>query len=152
VIIRMIITIAPIRGASESAERLPACGSEGGEVVLVGHCGQPGEDIAQICERVFSEALAGDDDRVNDRGALTSTGVPNKQPVLFPDRGRPDRVFDEVVVETGLMMPEVFGERSPVTEQIRAGFPEAGAGQHLSLQREREPAQPVQRPGKHRLP
>jgi hypothetical protein len=122
------IMITGIGRVSESTGRLPASGSEGGEIVLVGHCWEPGEDIARIRERVFPEALAGDDDRVNDRGALTGLRVSDKQPVLFPDRGGPDRVFDEVVVETGLMMPEVFGERAQCPSRYVQAFPRPEPG------------------------
>ena len=49
---------------------------------MIGHRWQSGEDVAQIRERVFPEALAGDDDGVDDRGALAGVGVVNEQLVL----------------------------------------------------------------------
>ena len=47
---------------------------------------------------------AGDDERVEDRGAAAGVGVADKQPVLISDRGGEDGVFDQVVVEPGLVV------------------------------------------------
>jgi hypothetical protein len=69
--------------------RLPAVRRELAQVVLVGHAGQPGQEVAQVGERVFAVALAGDDQRVEDGRALAGVGMPDKQPVLFADAGRP---------------------------------------------------------------
>jgi hypothetical protein len=66
-------------------------------------------------------ALAGYDDRVDDRRALAGVGVAYKEPVLLADRRRPDRVFDEVVVEAGLPVAQVGRERIPVAEEVVAG-------------------------------
>ena len=48
-------------------------------------------------------ALAGDDQRVDDRRTLARRGVPDEEPVLLADRGGPDRIFDQVVVDPGKM-------------------------------------------------
>ena len=45
----------------------PVCRSELSEVVLVAHGRQAGEHVLHIREWVFAMALAGDDDRVDDR-------------------------------------------------------------------------------------
>ena len=63
--------------------RLPVGGGERVEVVLIGECRQPREDIAHISEGIMAVALAGDDDRVNDSGALAGIGMANEEPVLF---------------------------------------------------------------------
>ncbi len=55
-------------------------------------------------------ALAGNDERVEDRGALAGIGVADEEPVLLPDRGGPDGIFNEVVVDPGLAVLEVRGE------------------------------------------
>ena len=49
--------------------RLTAGGSELAQVVLVGHAGQPGQEVAQGGERVLAVALAEDDQRVEDVGS-----------------------------------------------------------------------------------
>jgi hypothetical protein len=53
------------------------------EVKLVGQGGEPGEDVAQIGERIVAVALARDYDRVNDGRSLARVGVAYKQPVFF---------------------------------------------------------------------
>jgi hypothetical protein len=66
---------------------LPETRGECVEVILVGHRGQAREHIAQIGGGVFAVAQAGDDERVEDGGTAAGVGMPDKQPVLFPDRG-----------------------------------------------------------------
>jgi hypothetical protein len=85
-------------------------------------------------------------------GTLAGVRMADEEPVLLADRGGPDGVFDEVVVEPGLMMLQVRGQRRPVPEQIGAGLAEPGPGQHLGLKGQCQPAQPVERPGKAGLP
>ena len=65
-------------------------------------------------------ALAGDDQGVNNGGALSSIGVADEEPVLLADGGGADRVFDEVVVEPGDGVLLVRDERLPVIEQVWA--------------------------------
>ena len=97
-------------------------------------------------------ALAGHHERVDDGGALAGVGVADEEPVLLADGRGADGVFDEVVVESGLGVLEVGGERLPVCEQIPARLAKPGLRQALRWQRQREPAQPVERPGKVFLP
>ena len=66
-----------------SERGLPALGRERVEVVLVGHPGQPGEDVLQVRQRVDAAAFAGDDERVQDRRALAGIGVADKEPVFL---------------------------------------------------------------------
>src|ERR1700685_3349134 len=96
-----------------SERRLPVLWREGAEVVLVRHPGQSGEDVLQIRQGVFSMAFAGDDERVQDRGALPGVGMADEEPVFLADAGRPDRIFDEVIVEAGLAVVQVADERLP---------------------------------------
>jgi hypothetical protein len=58
-------------------------GREGVEVVPGGHGGEPAQDIAQVDQRIDLSPLAGDDDRVNDRGALAGLGVADEEPVFL---------------------------------------------------------------------
>ena len=39
------------------------------EIFLIGHSGQAGEHVAQVGERIFAVAFAGDDQRAEDGGA-----------------------------------------------------------------------------------
>ncbi len=68
---------------------------------MIGHPRQAGEDIPEVAVRVLAVALAGDDQRVDDGGALAGVGMADEQPVLFADRRGPDGIFDQVVVEPG---------------------------------------------------
>jgi hypothetical protein len=61
---------------------LPVEWGQGVQVEAVGQRRQPGKDIAQVGLAILCVALAGDDDRVNDGGALTGVRVADKQPVL----------------------------------------------------------------------
>ena len=79
--------------------RLPARGRERAEIVLIGHSRHSREHDAQVGERVCAVALAGNDDRVDDRGALAGVGVTDEQPVFLADGRGADGIFDEVVVE-----------------------------------------------------
>jgi hypothetical protein len=63
---------------------LPASRGELPQVILVGQAGQPDEDVAQVGERVPAVAQAGDDQRVEDGGALDGVGTTDQQPVFLP--------------------------------------------------------------------
>ena len=83
--------------------------------------------------------LAGDDDRVDDGGALAGVGVADEEPVLLPYGRRADRVFDEVVVEPALAVAQMRGERFPVIEQIRAGLADQRSREMTRAQADGEP-------------
>ena len=61
----------------------PVLGHERGDVVLIGHSRQPGEDVAQVGVRIFSVTQTGDDQRVENGGALARIGMPEEEPVLL---------------------------------------------------------------------
>ena len=65
--------------------RLPVYGQQGAQVVLIGHARQVGEDILQVCQRIFAVALARHDQRVEDGRALARIGVPDEQPVFLSE-------------------------------------------------------------------
>src|ERR1039458_2950404 len=75
--------------------RLPVDGQQDAQGVLGGHRRQTPEDVAQVRQRFDAAALAGDDDRVDDRGALAGIGVADEEPVFLSDGRRPDRVLNE---------------------------------------------------------
>ena len=91
-------------------------------------------------------AQAGDDERVEDGGAATGVGMPDKQPVLFSDRGGPDGVFDQIVVEHGLAVLEVAGERRPLRQQVTAGDAQSGLRSRALAQAHGQRVQPTQAP------
>ena len=109
--------------------RLPAGRGKLAQVILVGHTGQSGQEVAQIGERVLAVALAGGDQRVEDGRALAGVGMPDKQPVLLADAGRSQRVLDEVIVEAAHALMQVRREGGPLGEQVIAGLAEGGLGQ-----------------------
>lgn len=63
--------------------RLPVDRGQGVQVVAVCQGRQPGQDVPKVGVRVFSVALAGHDDRVDDRRPLAGVGVAYKEPVLL---------------------------------------------------------------------
>ena len=62
---------------------LPVDRRQSVQVEAVRQCGQPVEDVAQVGVGVFPVALAGDDDRVDDGGALAGIGMSDKEPVFL---------------------------------------------------------------------
>lgn len=77
------ITTAMVTNTDRNSRpRLPEGWHEGFQVVLVGHRRQAREDIAQVNQRVDPSAVAGNDDRVQDRGALTGFGMADKKPIF----------------------------------------------------------------------
>jgi len=62
---------------------LPVDRRQSVQVEAVRQCGQPGEDVAQVGVGVFPMALAGYDDRVDDRGALAGVGMAYEEPVFL---------------------------------------------------------------------
>ena len=62
---------------------MPACRGERSEVVFRGHGGQAREHVLEVDERIDAEALAGDDDRVDDGGAVASVAMADEQPVFL---------------------------------------------------------------------
>ncbi len=110
--------------------RLPHPRGEGAEIVAICHPRQTREDVLHIGHRVFAVTLARDDQRVEDGGALTGVGMPDKQPVLFSDARGPDRIFDQVIVEATFAVMQMGAERSPLAEQVIAGFAERRLRQH----------------------
>ena len=64
--------------------RRPIVREQGAKVVARGHAGQASKYVAQVGEWVLAVALAGDNQRVEDRGALTGLEMSNKQEFFFP--------------------------------------------------------------------
>ena len=112
----MVTNEAKVQGGSW----LPAGWSEQAQIVLVGHAWQPGEDVAQVGERVLAVALAGDDQRVEYGGALAGVGVADEQPVLLADAGWADSVLDEIVVEAAFTVAEMSRQRTPLGQKVIA--------------------------------
>ena len=73
-----------VTGSDASGHQgLPRGGKQGGEVVPRGHLRQSREDIADVVEGIDAAALAGDDNRVNDRGAVAGVGMADEQEVFL---------------------------------------------------------------------
>lgn len=70
--------------------RFPVGRGEQGEVVPVRHGGQSGEHVLEVGKRIDAAALAGDDQGVDDGGAVASVGMANEEPVFLSDGRRPD--------------------------------------------------------------
>jgi hypothetical protein len=98
--------------------RPPVRWSKDRQVVLVGHGRQPGQDVAQIGVGGVAEALAGNDDRVDDGGTLAGLGMSDEEPVFLSNRRGSDGVFNGVVIQTGPAVRAMGDEDLPITEQI----------------------------------
>ena len=92
---------------------------QGGDVGLVRHRRKPGGHIFDGDERIDAVVLARHAGGINDRRALARLGVADEQPVLFPQRRRPDGVFDQIVVEAAAAVLANRDEYFPVLEQGR---------------------------------
>ncbi len=73
--------------------RLPVGRCERCEVFLVSHPRQLSEDVFQVRQGILPVAFAGDDQGVEDRGALASVGMTDKQPSFFADARRAEERF-----------------------------------------------------------
>ena len=142
------LRLAGRRAQLDYAGRLPAGRSQRPEVVAVSHAGQAGEHVAQVNRRIFAVALAGDDQRVNDRRALAGVGMADKQPVLFTNGRGADGAFHQVIVDAGLSVAHMSRQRVPLVEQVRTSLAQQRTGQDPSLQSLRQRPQPAQRTGK----
>lgn len=90
--------------------RFPVLGQQDGEVVGVFHGWEAGEQVTQVVEGGFAVAAAGEDEGVDDGGALAGLWVADEEPVLFADGGGADGVLDGVVVGFGVAVCECISQ------------------------------------------
>lgn len=90
--------------------------------------------IADVVEWIYGAALARDNNRVDDRGAIARVGVADEEEVFLSDGRGPDRVFEKIGVEAGVAVIAVSGQGVPLPKQIPARFPEAGLRQRPARQ------------------
>ncbi len=67
-------------------------------------------------------ALAGDDQRISNGGAIAGGGMADEEPVHRAELTRPDRVLDLVSVEEGVAVAQMRGKRLPVPQEVCAGL------------------------------
>jgi hypothetical protein len=60
---------------------------------MVGHVGQPRQDVFQVSVRIQAAPAAAFDDGVNDRAAFPRFGGPDEEPVFLAQGGGTDGVF-----------------------------------------------------------
>lgn len=72
---------------------LPVGGQQRRHIILIGHSRLAREDVFEVGKGFFAVALAGNDNRVDDGGALAGVGMTDEEPVSFSDARRPDRVL-----------------------------------------------------------
>ncbi len=140
-----MVTIAMRFG--RGSRRLPMGGQQRGEIVAIGHFRQASEDVAEVSKRILAVAAARDDERVDDRGALSGVGMTNEEPVLFADGRGANGVLDRVVIEFGLPVTHMSAQWFPVVEEVIAGLAEERLGPHPCAQALSELTQPAQSPG-----
>src|SRR4029077_7508267 len=68
-------------------------------------------------------------DRVDNRTAFSRVGVSEKEPVLFSESRRSNRVLHEIVVDFNLSILEINFQRFPLTQGITDRFADAALGQ-----------------------
>lgn len=66
--------------------------------------------------RLLAVTLARNDRRAEGARALVGIGLPDIRPVHLSDAGRPDPVFDQVVIEATFAVMQMDAEISPLAE------------------------------------
>ena len=107
------VVLVAIKLSGRLVRRAPLRRQQRGKIVLIGHARQTGEHVAQVSEGILAVTPARYDDRVEDGGALTGTGIPDEQPVLLANRQGPDGVFHQISVELGFAVVDVRGQSAP---------------------------------------
>lgn len=93
-------------------------------------CRQPLEHIAQVGVRIDAVHLRRADQAHDRRGALAGAQTAGEQPVVAPERDRPDPVLDPVVVGRQVAIAEVARERRPA---LQAVIDRSGGGRAVLL-------------------
>ena len=101
-------------------------------ILAVSHRGQPCQDIAQVAVGLDTVATAALNYRVEHCTAFSGVGISEKQPILFSEGGRPDRVFDQVVVDFNERILEINLQRLPLIQSIVDGLAHRTLGQEAS--------------------
>ena len=86
---------------------------------------QAGEDILQVGVGLMSIQARRLDQAHDRRCALAGAQRTRKEPVLAADGNRPDLVLDPVVIDGGVSIRQVMGQRRPALERVVDGL---GAG------------------------
>lgn len=92
-------------------------GQQRTQIVGRGHSGQATEHVAQIVVRIVTLVLTGDDQRVDDGGAIAGVRMADEEPVLHAQLARPDRILDRVGIEAGVAVVQMRGQLLPAPEQ-----------------------------------
>lgn len=87
-----------------------------GADVAVARGRQAREHFAQPCVRVMAVGLGGRQQAHDRRGAAPGSLVAGEQPVLAPQRHRPDRVLDRIVVARVAAVVQAAGQRRPAPQ------------------------------------
>ena len=100
---------------------------------LVGHLRELRQNIAQIVVGVDPELPAGLEQGVVDRAGLSGIGTAEEEPVLFPDSGGSNGVFDEIVVDLHFAMLGVDEKFFPEIQRVADRFAGAAFGKVVLL-------------------
>ena len=89
-------------------------GQKRAQIVGGGHGREPAEHIAQIIVRIDPAALAGDDQRVDHRRAVTRVRVTDEEPVFRAQFAWADGVLNRICIELRVTVTQMGGERCPI--------------------------------------
>jgi hypothetical protein len=81
----------------------------------VSHGRQPAQNVAEVSVGFDPAATAALNDRVDDRATFSRGGVSEKEPILFSESGRSDRVLHQIIVDFNLSVLEIDFQRFPLT-------------------------------------
>ena len=112
-------------------DRLPEGWQQDTQVVLVGHGGEPLQDVGEVGFGVVAVAADALNQGVNDGAALAGGFAADEEPVLLADGGGADAVLNPVVVDLELALIDVEGELVPEGEGVVDGFAQGAFGQNF---------------------
>ena len=112
-------------------DRLPEGWQQDTQVVLVGHGGEPLQDVGEVGFGVVAVAADALNQGVNDGAALAGGFAADEEPVLLADGSGADAVLNPVVVDLELALIDVEGELVPEGEGVVDGFAQGAFGQNF---------------------
>ena len=113
--------------------QLPVCRQKALDVAGLGRW-QSGEHVRQVFQRIDAAAAAAHEDRVDDGAAPAGIRVADEEPPASSDCRRPDRVFDEIVVDFVPSVAQVSLQRFVLVDEVVHRLAERALGQHQRFQ------------------
>lgn len=93
--------------------------------------GDATEHVLEIGKRFDTVQLGGRHQRVDQRRAAGAVMRAREKIILSPQRHRPDRVFDQIIVDLQTPVGEIFFQLRPLPQHVADGFADRALGQDL---------------------